>query len=527
MLKFCPSCGSKILQAGKFCHECGCSLQSAFENKDSTQPGELVAIQPALDTCEEPNDFFKQFAEVERKEREQNEKVLKKAKTFFLNYKLDAAEPLLLELSDKGNLRAQYMLGVLYENGYGGLEHDVSKAINLFANTCDAGEILGGIHLLSFHINDETKDMVPTLNQLILEELAELEASDDPLVQYEVANYYACEHADQIDYKKAMHFYQKAARQGYWKALTALGNIYLSGSNCVPDVKKAIQCYEQAGLKGDKDAAYLLGCLYQSGTLLEKDQQKSIQWHSIAAEQNDTNSLRALKALFLEEKKYSPALKAYEKELQLNPASDSSIELAILYLGLNDAHPDFPQDDDKSVVYLKKALEFDETAPAAMFLLGLCHYAGKGVEQDLSIAEKYLKKAYETGADEVKEVAKDLLDKIHNEKQASESSGCFITTAVCNSLCKADDCYELQMFRAFRDHWLKQQADGAALISEYYYIAPKIVKRIDVLANSQELYKSIWERYLKACLHALEQNEPQKCKNIYTKMVNDLRKMFL
>jgi len=56
---------------------------------------------------------------------------------------------------------------------------------------------------------------------------------------------------------------------------------------------------------------------------------------------------------------------------------------------------------------------------------------------------------------------------------------CFITTATCETLGKPDNCYELNLFRDFRDNWLERQPDGKALIQEYYDVAPKIVNSIN------------------------------------------------
>lgn len=304
MLKFCPSCGAKILQQSKFCHECGCSFQAALEKEQLTDNREIVEIECEVKETINQNDFFEQFAEAERQEEVKNEKLLKKAELLFLNYKIDSAEPLLLELSNKGNPYARYMLGLIYENGYGGLEKNVSNAIDIFADLCDFGEVLSCIHFLSFYINnDEIKKLIPILNERIMETLDDLKKSDDPLIQYEVANYYNCENSEQIDHKTAILFYQKAAEQGYWKALTTLGDIFLTGNNCVPNVKKAIQYYEKAGIKGDKVAAYTLGNLYYNETMIKKDIQKAKHWYSISANQNDPESLKTLANIFLEEKK--------------------------------------------------------------------------------------------------------------------------------------------------------------------------------------------------------------------------------
>lgn len=107
------------------------------------------------------------------------------------------------------------------------------------------------------------------------------------------------------------------------------------------------------------------------------------------------------------------------------------------------------------------------------------------------------------------------------------SKGCFITTAVCDSFGKADDCYELTAFRNFRDKWLVNQSNGKNLIAEYYNIAPKIVEKINSLANSAEVYKNIWNDYLSKCLNFIESGENSKCKKIYVEMVNTLKEKFL
>ena len=104
---------------------------------------------------------------------------------------------------------------------------------------------------------------------------------------------------------------------------------------------------------------------------------------------------------------------------------------------------------------------------------------------------------------------------------------CFITTAVCDSFGKADDCYELTTFRNFRDKWLINQSDGKNLIAEYYEVAPKIVEKINSLANSAEVYKNIWCNYLSTCLEFIEVGENSKCKKIYVDMVNTLKGKFL
>lgn len=77
---------------------------------------------------------------------------------------------------------------------------------------------------------------------------------------------------------------------------------------------------------------------------------------------------------------------------------------------------------------------------------------------------------------------------------------CYITTAVCESFGKADDCYELTLLRDYRDNYLAQAPDGAQMIQEYYDVAPTIVKHINQKDASREIYRQIWETYIGPCI---------------------------
>ena len=104
---------------------------------------------------------------------------------------------------------------------------------------------------------------------------------------------------------------------------------------------------------------------------------------------------------------------------------------------------------------------------------------------------------------------------------------CYITTAVCESLGKPDDCYELQMLRQYRDQYLAAQEDGAMLIDTYYDIAPTIVTRINKCEDAKQIYQDIYQTYLNPCIQTMEQNENEKCKEIYVSMMNCLREEYM
>lgn len=104
---------------------------------------------------------------------------------------------------------------------------------------------------------------------------------------------------------------------------------------------------------------------------------------------------------------------------------------------------------------------------------------------------------------------------------------CFITTAVCNYLGKADDCAELTAFRHFRDGWLAAQPNGQALIAEYYRIAPAIVTAINYSDNPDAEYPAIWNTWLQPCFDALNRGDNEACYALYTAMVHTLKARYL
>lgn len=104
---------------------------------------------------------------------------------------------------------------------------------------------------------------------------------------------------------------------------------------------------------------------------------------------------------------------------------------------------------------------------------------------------------------------------------------CYITTAVCRSLNRPDDCYELTLLRDYRDGYMMETESGSQIVKEYYNIAPTIVKKIDREQNSAEIYTQIWEQYLRPCVRLIETNQKEACRTLYTDMVRQLAKKYL
>lgn len=103
---------------------------------------------------------------------------------------------------------------------------------------------------------------------------------------------------------------------------------------------------------------------------------------------------------------------------------------------------------------------------------------------------------------------------------------CYITTAVCESRQKPDDCYELSLLRSFRDDYLLKSDEGAKMVDEYYDVAPSIVKHIGKRDNAAEIYEGIWQQYLSPCIRLIESGQNEECVDLYRHMVYELKNLY-
>ena len=104
---------------------------------------------------------------------------------------------------------------------------------------------------------------------------------------------------------------------------------------------------------------------------------------------------------------------------------------------------------------------------------------------------------------------------------------CYITTAVCGSLDKPDDCNELVTMRQFRDKWLHIQMFGKTDIDEYYRNAPHICTVIDQSENPKKIYKMIYETYVLPCVILFNGGDSLGCYKMYKAMVSYLQNKYL
>jgi len=98
-----------------------------------------------------------------------------------------------------------------------------------------------------------------------------------------------------------------------------------------------------------------------------------------------------------------------------------------------------------------------------------------------------------------------------------KKSGCYLTTVACLHQGLADDCFELQTLRAFRDEVLMKTEEGRCLVQRYYEVAPGIAAKIHESSELDEMWICI-----KACLSAISKQQNAEAIRIYSEMTNAL-----
>lgn len=109
-----------------------------------------------------------------------------------------------------------------------------------------------------------------------------------------------------------------------------------------------------------------------------------------------------------------------------------------------------------------------------------------------------------------------------NPKNSDEEDGnCFLTTSCVKYYGLADNCYELETLRKFRDQYLMKSQDGKDLITQYYEIAPSLVKKLESSPNRERLFSEVFYSIKESCF-AIEAKEYEKAKEIYKSAVRRL-----
>lgn len=229
--------------------------------------------------------------------------------------------------------------------------------------------------------------------------------------------------------------------------------------------------------------------------------------------------------------KYDNVISLYRYILSKEPSNSDVVEkLGELFYRLGD---------------FRRAMEFFskiDTAQA-LFRCGNMYQYGNGTAQDLHKAKDYLYRAWQKGHSKAKidydkacswsqsnasrtsystQSNYSTTSSSYSSRSSSSDSWCFITTATCLALQKPDDCDELMLIRKYRDIMKSDDQNFAALVQEYYRIAPVIIQGIDQNTNSEVIYRELYDKYISKTYVFLTEGDLSSATSTYISMVFQL-----
>ena len=318
------------------------------------------------------------------------------------------------------------------------------------------------------------------------------------------------------DCLEAEKLFRKAAEQGHAKAQMVLGAMFLNGTGIRKNSSEAAKWYGKAAEQGLAEAQHLFGMLYRDGKGVEQSYEEAVKWFRKAAEQGLAEAQNDLGARYVKgqgvEQSCEEAVKWYGK------AAEQGHIIAQYNLGkMYQNGQGVKQDYIEAEKWFRKAAEQGDAA--AQYELGNCYMVGRGVKENIDEAAKWFRKAAEQGyEDSIYRYNTMLIAK----KREEQRKGCFITTAVCGSLGKPDDCDELMTMRRYRDKLKAEDKDMASLIEEYYRIAPLVVQKIDKSNEARIIYKDLWTTSISKIYENIKQGKFKTAKLQYINMLERL-----
>lgn len=106
------------------------------------------------------------------------------------------------------------------------------------------------------------------------------------------------------------------------------------------------------------------------------------------------------------------------------------------------------------------------------------------------------------------------------------SSGCYITTMLCNILMISDDYLHLNEMRNFRNKTLQKDDKYKELLVEYDIIGPKIAEFLSKDPLKEKLAIQLFFKYIVPIIKAIKSQNNDEAVNLYVAMTNFLKDLY-
>ena len=387
MMKFCPVCGTKVVENAKFCFSCGADLEKYKKQIDSN----FQNINDSEESILPQKTFLDKTPEELFEEGSQAEKVKDYEKA--LNYYKASAE--------MGNADAMFKLSYMYLNGQG-IQADESKSLDWVIKAAEAGEYHAMKDLAErYDLGDRGAEKSPQKSFLWYKKAAE---AGYEFGMHIVKNCYQKGEGVEENPKAAFDYFLEQAKTGHIEAITVTGELYLEGYGVEQNNEIAFDYFLRAAKAGDRTAMIHVGNSYFEGRGVKQDYASAKKWFEAVIEKSpiksDDYASNMLGVMYLEgygvEKNFDIALKYF------TDAAERSNPKAKISLGnMYRTGTGVKKNIGKALKYYEDVAEFTALHPKeasdANYFIGEIYNSGDGVTRDKIKAYEHFKTSAETG----------------------------------------------------------------------------------------------------------------------------------
>lgn len=224
----------------------------------------------------------------------------------------------------------------------------------------------------------------------------------DPIIQHNLAEYYAIDKDHVENLKKAFYYFQFAAGKGLLAAQFRVGKCFENGLGVTRDYKAALKFYLLSAEQNDADAQYALGEFYYYSKGVHREEKKGMDYFKLAAENGNKEAVKKLEAIrncalgftYYDKKKFEEAFVYFYQAAESGDAYSQNI-IGICYSN------GYVVENNEEQAFNYFSMAATQGYNVAQNALGFCYERGKGVKRDLAKAFYY----YELAAEQENESA--------------------------------------------------------------------------------------------------------------------------
>nr|XP_018909659.1 PREDICTED: protein sel-1 homolog 1-like [Bemisia tabaci] len=168
-------------------------------------------------------------------------------------------------LAEKGDVKAQVVLGQLHYQGGRGVPLDLQKAVHFFSMAAESGNAIALAFLGKIYM-EGNGDNIKQDNLTAFMYFKQAAEMNNPVGQAGLGLMYLQGQGVEKDYSKALHFFTQAAEQGWVDGQLQLGVMYFNGLGTPRDYELANKYFTQASQSGHVLAFYNLAQMHATGT---------------------------------------------------------------------------------------------------------------------------------------------------------------------------------------------------------------------------------------------------------------------